>query len=147
MELDRYVSRKHDQLLAKMLRPNTYRKRSSLVIVDGFAVEITDDQVRQSNAVIYWVYPCTVSLFFHPPIEPSSSLHSRSRTEPRETHTRRETARVPPPPTIQTSRGKPSYFCASGCLSCVWRSRLCNVPGTSQRTLGEAHSSRPAVRD
>ncbi|XP_008791432.1 uncharacterized protein LOC103708333 [Phoenix dactylifera] len=44
MELDRYVSNRHDQLLAKLLRPNTYRKRSSLAIVDGFAVEITDDQ-------------------------------------------------------------------------------------------------------
>ncbi|MED6195764.1 hypothetical protein PIB30_041007 [Stylosanthes scabra] len=43
-ELDLYVSRKHDQVLANTLEPGTYKKTSSLVIVDGFAVEITDDQ-------------------------------------------------------------------------------------------------------
>ncbi|XP_072999227.1 uncharacterized protein [Typha latifolia] len=35
---------KHDKLLAELLQPNTYRKRSSLAIVDGFAVEITREQ-------------------------------------------------------------------------------------------------------
>ncbi|KAK3159705.1 hypothetical protein QOZ80_1BG0050040 [Eleusine coracana subsp. coracana] len=42
--LDAYLSHKHDKLLAKLLQPNSYRKRSSLAIVDGFAVEITDTQ-------------------------------------------------------------------------------------------------------
>ncbi|CAO2205135.1 unnamed protein product [Urochloa humidicola] len=42
--LDAYLSHKHDKLLAKLLQPDSYRKRSSLAIVDGFAVEITEDQ-------------------------------------------------------------------------------------------------------
>ncbi|WVZ72863.1 hypothetical protein U9M48_021256 [Paspalum notatum var. saurae] len=42
--LDAYLSHKHDKLLAKLLQPNSYQKRSSLAIVDGFAVEITEDQ-------------------------------------------------------------------------------------------------------
>ncbi|XP_062208286.1 uncharacterized protein LOC133909745 isoform X1 [Phragmites australis] len=42
--LDAYLSQKHDKLLAKILQPDSYRKRSSLAIVDGFAVEITDAQ-------------------------------------------------------------------------------------------------------
>ncbi|XP_015643070.1 subtilisin-like protease SBT2.5 isoform X1 [Oryza sativa Japonica Group] len=42
--LDAYLSHKHDKLLAKLLQPDTYRKKSSLAIVDGFAVEITDAQ-------------------------------------------------------------------------------------------------------
>ncbi|KAK4389190.1 UNVERIFIED_CONTAM: hypothetical protein Scaly_2388100 [Sesamum calycinum] len=45
-ELDMYLSRKHDEVLAKNLQPGTYRKTLSLVIVDGFAVEITDDQAN-----------------------------------------------------------------------------------------------------
>ncbi|XP_042425026.1 uncharacterized protein LOC122012530 [Zingiber officinale] len=43
-ELDTYLSNKHDQLLAKLLPPNSYRKKSSLAIVDGFSVEITKQQ-------------------------------------------------------------------------------------------------------
>ncbi|XP_021818602.1 subtilisin-like protease SBT2.5 [Prunus avium] len=43
-ELDLYLSRKHDQLLARTLEPGSYKKTLSLVIVDGFAVEISDDQ-------------------------------------------------------------------------------------------------------
>ncbi|XP_019707335.1 subtilisin-like protease SBT2.5 isoform X2 [Elaeis guineensis] len=43
-ELDAYLSNKHDQLLERLLEPNTYKKRSSLAIVDGFAVEITEKQ-------------------------------------------------------------------------------------------------------
>ncbi|XP_066313631.1 subtilisin-like protease SBT2.5 [Miscanthus floridulus] len=39
-----YLSQKHDKLLAKILQPDSYHKRSSLAIVDGFAVEITEDQ-------------------------------------------------------------------------------------------------------
>ncbi|KQK03336.1 uncharacterized protein LOC100842221 [Brachypodium distachyon] len=43
--LDAYLSDKHDKLLAKLLGPpDTYRKKSSLAIVDGFAAEITDAQ-------------------------------------------------------------------------------------------------------
>ncbi|XP_066308173.1 subtilisin-like protease SBT2.5 [Miscanthus floridulus] len=42
--LDAYLSHKHDKLLAMLLQPDSYRKRSSLAIVDGFAVEITEDQ-------------------------------------------------------------------------------------------------------
>lgn len=44
-ELDLYLSRKHDELLATTLEPGSYKKTLSLVIVDGFAVQITDDQV------------------------------------------------------------------------------------------------------
>ncbi|KAH9775165.1 Inhibitor I9 domain-containing protein [Citrus sinensis] len=44
-ELDLYLSKKHDELLASTLEPGSYRKTLSLVIVDGFAVEITEDQV------------------------------------------------------------------------------------------------------
>ncbi|RZS22446.1 hypothetical protein BHM03_00055239 [Ensete ventricosum] len=43
-ELDTYLSKKHDQLLAKLFQPNTYKKKSSLAIVDGFSVEITKEQ-------------------------------------------------------------------------------------------------------
>ena len=46
--LDAYLSQKHDKLLAKLLQPDSYRKRSSLAIVDGFAVEITEDQVMSA---------------------------------------------------------------------------------------------------
>ena len=42
--LDSYLSHKHDKLLAELLQPDSYRKRSSLAIVDGFAVEITEAQ-------------------------------------------------------------------------------------------------------
>ncbi|KAF8733585.1 hypothetical protein HU200_014890 [Digitaria exilis] len=42
--LDAYLSHKHDKLLSKLLQPDSYQKRSSLAIVDGFAVEITEDQ-------------------------------------------------------------------------------------------------------
>ncbi|XP_014508423.1 subtilisin-like protease SBT2.5 [Vigna radiata var. radiata] len=45
-ELDLYLSTKHDELLASTLEPGTYKKTSSLVIVDGFAVEITQDQAN-----------------------------------------------------------------------------------------------------
>ncbi|GKV31734.1 hypothetical protein SLE2022_230260 [Rubroshorea leprosula] len=45
-ELDSYLSRKHDALLASTLEPGSYKKTSSLVIVDGFAVEITEEQAN-----------------------------------------------------------------------------------------------------
>lgn len=43
--LNAYLTKKHDMLLAKHFRTNTYIKRSSLAIVDGFAVEMTEYQV------------------------------------------------------------------------------------------------------
>ncbi|XAR55127.1 hypothetical protein NMG60_11030531 [Bertholletia excelsa] len=45
-DLDLYLSRKHDELLATTLEPGSYKKNFSMVIVDGFAVEITDDQAN-----------------------------------------------------------------------------------------------------
>ncbi|XP_057802618.1 uncharacterized protein LOC131017898 [Salvia miltiorrhiza] len=45
-ELDLYLSRKHDGILAKNLQPGTYNKTLSLVIVDGFAVELTEHQAN-----------------------------------------------------------------------------------------------------
>jgi hypothetical protein len=53
--LDAYLSQKHDKLLAKLLPPETYCKKSSLAIVDGFAVEITDAQVT-SRLDIAWMH-------------------------------------------------------------------------------------------
>ncbi|GLJ36977.1 hypothetical protein SUGI_0748400 [Cryptomeria japonica] len=43
-QLDRYVKNKHDTLLQRTLKPGTYKKRFSWVIVDGFAAEMTSDQ-------------------------------------------------------------------------------------------------------
>ncbi|KAL3742910.1 hypothetical protein ACJRO7_018247 [Eucalyptus globulus] len=45
-ELDSYLSAKHDGLLAATLEPGTYKKTFSLVIVDGFGVEISEDQAN-----------------------------------------------------------------------------------------------------
>ncbi|KMZ60215.1 subtilisin-like serine protease 3 [Zostera marina] len=45
-ELDIYLSKKHDDFLRSMFKPETYKKKLSLVIVDGFAVEITDYQAE-----------------------------------------------------------------------------------------------------
>ncbi|CAN1254319.1 Subtilisin-like protease SBT2.5 [Linum perenne] len=45
-ELDVYLSKKHDHLLSTSLQLGTYNKTCSLVIVDGFAVEITQDQAN-----------------------------------------------------------------------------------------------------
>ncbi|KAK9145388.1 hypothetical protein Sjap_005291 [Stephania japonica] len=53
-ELHSYLSKKHDDLLASVFEPGTYEKKISLVIVDGFSVEITDDQaklLRSANGV------------------------------------------------------------------------------------------------
>ncbi|XBI16834.1 hypothetical protein VPH35_059019 [Triticum aestivum] len=55
--LDAYLSQKHDKLLAKLLQPDTYWKKSSLAIVDGFAVEITDAQVTARPITSHaWMY-------------------------------------------------------------------------------------------
>ncbi|KAL5541272.1 hypothetical protein UlMin_002512 [Ulmus minor] len=45
-ELDLYLSRKHDELLARILESGSYNKTLSLVIVDGFSVEITEEQAN-----------------------------------------------------------------------------------------------------
>ncbi|KAK4262877.1 hypothetical protein QN277_028376 [Acacia crassicarpa] len=45
-EVDVYLSKKHDELLASTLEPGSYTKTSSLVIVDGFAVKVTEDQAK-----------------------------------------------------------------------------------------------------
>ncbi|XP_077226539.1 subtilisin-like protease SBT2.5 isoform X2 [Tasmannia lanceolata] len=50
-ELDLYLSNKHDDLLSSVLEPGSYKKRFSWVIVDGFAVEITDDQAEVLRSV------------------------------------------------------------------------------------------------
>ncbi|KAK9103837.1 hypothetical protein Sjap_021091 [Stephania japonica] len=53
-EVDLYLSNKHDEFLATMLEPGAYKKRFSWVIIDGFSVEITDDQadvLRSSKEV------------------------------------------------------------------------------------------------
>ncbi|KAI4372107.1 hypothetical protein MLD38_010385 [Melastoma candidum] len=50
-ELDVYVSKKHDDLLAGILEPGSYRKILSLVIVVGFSVEIYEDQTTLLRSV------------------------------------------------------------------------------------------------
>ncbi|XP_009619288.1 subtilisin-like protease SBT2.4 [Nicotiana tomentosiformis] len=45
-ELDLYLCKKHDELLENTLEPGSYNKTMSLVIVDGFAVEMTDHQAN-----------------------------------------------------------------------------------------------------
>ncbi|KAF9614916.1 hypothetical protein IFM89_021346, partial [Coptis chinensis] len=44
LELDSYLRKKHDDFLASALEAGTNKKRYSLVIVDGFAVEMCEDQ-------------------------------------------------------------------------------------------------------
>ncbi|PIA49067.1 hypothetical protein AQUCO_01300127v1 [Aquilegia coerulea] len=45
-QLDAYLNKKHNEFLARNLEPGTYKKICSLVIVDGFAVEICDYQAN-----------------------------------------------------------------------------------------------------
>ncbi|KAF4353187.1 hypothetical protein CsatB_004707 [Cannabis sativa] len=45
-ELDLYLSQKHDEILARTLEPGSYKKILSLVIVDGFSAEITEQQAN-----------------------------------------------------------------------------------------------------
>ncbi|KAL8150392.1 hypothetical protein V2J09_020200 [Rumex salicifolius] len=49
--VDLYLSKKHDELLAANLEPGSYTKISSLVIVDGFAVQINDNQASVLRTV------------------------------------------------------------------------------------------------
>ena len=60
-DLDLYLSRKHDELLESTLEPGTYRKTLSLVIVDGFAVEITEDQVNNLQTDTFLYIQCTAN--------------------------------------------------------------------------------------
>jgi len=53
-KLDLYLSRKHDELLASTLEAGSYKKMSSFAIVDGFTLEITEDQVM-CNLSLYKV--------------------------------------------------------------------------------------------
>ncbi|XP_019423271.1 PREDICTED: subtilisin-like protease SBT2.5 isoform X1 [Lupinus angustifolius] len=50
-ELDLYLNRKHDEVLARTLEPGSYKKTCSFVIVDGFEVEITEDQANVLRSV------------------------------------------------------------------------------------------------
>ncbi|KAF5734763.1 PA-domain containing subtilase family protein [Tripterygium wilfordii] len=50
-EVDIYLSRKHDELLANTLGIGTYKKALSLKIVDGFAVQITEHQANVLRSV------------------------------------------------------------------------------------------------
>ncbi|CAN1254321.1 hypothetical protein LINPERPRIM_LOCUS8615 [Linum perenne] len=59
-ELDVYLSKKHDHLLSTSLQLGTYNKTCSLVIVDGFAVEITQDQVLYYT----YIWLCLCVFFF-----------------------------------------------------------------------------------
>jgi hypothetical protein len=47
-ELDFYISRKYDELLASTLEAGSYKKTTSLAIVDGFIVDINEEQVMFS---------------------------------------------------------------------------------------------------
>lgn len=60
-ELDLYLSKKHDELLANNLEEGSYKKTLSLVIVDGFAVEITNDQV--SFFFFFFFFPISKKKF------------------------------------------------------------------------------------
>ncbi|KAG8659056.1 hypothetical protein MANES_02G011100v8 [Manihot esculenta] len=64
-ELDLYLSRKHDQLLANILEHGSYNKTLSLVIVDGFAVEITEDQVISLSLSLSLSLPKSVTLLIY----------------------------------------------------------------------------------
>jgi hypothetical protein len=64
-ELDMYLSRKHDELLANTLEHGSYEKKISLVIVDGFAVEITEDQVTiYATCILFNQYLSKTHLIF-----------------------------------------------------------------------------------
>jgi len=63
-KLDLYLSRKHDELLASTLEPRSYKKISSFAIVDGFTVEITEDQVMY-NLSSYKIQFYLFVLFYH----------------------------------------------------------------------------------
>ncbi|GKE23102.1 subtilisin-like protease SBT2.5 [Tanacetum coccineum] len=45
-EVEMYLNKKHNDLLAKKLEAGTYNKTLSLLIVDAFAVQITDVQAN-----------------------------------------------------------------------------------------------------
>lgn len=64
-DLDSYLSRKHDELLAGTLEPGTYKKTVSLVIIDAFSVEITEDQATLTDwNFTHSLYKCAVFCSF-----------------------------------------------------------------------------------
>ncbi|CAN6804365.1 unnamed protein product [Brassica oleracea] len=44
-ELDRYLEKRHEEILESNLEPGSYKRTVSLVVVHGFGVEITKHQV------------------------------------------------------------------------------------------------------
>ncbi|KAE8657283.1 putative Leucine-rich repeat protein kinase family protein [Hibiscus syriacus] len=54
-ELGSYLSMKHDEVLATTLPAGSFKKTLPLVIVDGFAVEITEAQLSFfHNCSVVW---------------------------------------------------------------------------------------------
>ncbi|KAG2240346.1 hypothetical protein Bca52824_090836 [Brassica carinata] len=45
-ELDRYLEKKHEEILESNLEPGSYKRTVSLVVVHGFGVEITEHQAE-----------------------------------------------------------------------------------------------------
>ncbi|KAF8047541.1 hypothetical protein N665_2964s0004 [Sinapis alba] len=47
-DLDRYLEKRHEEILESSLEPGSYKRTVSLVVVHGFGVEITKHQVFAS---------------------------------------------------------------------------------------------------
>ncbi|CAF2149468.1 hypothetical protein BRARA_A01387 [Brassica rapa] len=45
-ELDRYLEKRHEEILESNLEPGSYKRTVSLVVVHGFGVEITKHQAE-----------------------------------------------------------------------------------------------------
>ncbi|CAF2071233.1 unnamed protein product [Brassica oleracea var. botrytis] len=45
-ELDRYLEKRHEEILESNLEPGSYKRTVSLVVVHGFGVEITKHQAQ-----------------------------------------------------------------------------------------------------
>ncbi|CAH8360105.1 unnamed protein product [Eruca vesicaria subsp. sativa] len=45
-ELDRYLERRHEEILGSNLEPGSYKRTVSLVVVHGFGVEMTKHQAE-----------------------------------------------------------------------------------------------------
>ncbi|ESQ54964.1 hypothetical protein EUTSA_v10027148mg [Eutrema salsugineum] len=50
-ELDRYLERRHEEILGSNLEAGSYKRTVSLVIVHGFGVEITKHQAKVLRSV------------------------------------------------------------------------------------------------
>ncbi|XP_056855482.1 uncharacterized protein LOC130504890 isoform X1 [Raphanus sativus] len=55
-ELDRYLEKRHEEILESTLEPGSYKRTVSLVVVHGFGVEITDHQVVHTCIHTYVMY-------------------------------------------------------------------------------------------